>query len=202
MVHFFPGWGTPQPHSGQQASGYSPFTETVIAVALSALAFFTANAFDRTNPGLATLMRLGGVGVGLIWLFNRCCSSSTPGTPHVVHHHVPPPPVYVPPQSPPPYSGSFWNRFSLPTMHPAPATRAYAPPVAPHYPNVHPTHAPGGGFPSVHRAPPQPDPRPMHQAPSSRHPAFNSDPPPPYGHRSQSEHPGNQRQLFSAAKTR
>lgn len=50
--------------------------DTIVAIALSALAFIAASVFDRHDPVLAILLRCAPVGIALIWLFNRCLQNN------------------------------------------------------------------------------------------------------------------------------
>lgn len=150
MASFFTGLGFPQPHAGSShphaAPNPSAFSNTVIAVALSALGFFSASIFDRTDPGLAAIIRCASVGVGLIWLFNRSWPSAG-------SHFAAPSPMaanyyvgqnYYPSVIPTQTAPNFLNSFSPPGSHG----------VAPMPINVVPMYNPSSsGISSMHVAP-------------------------------------------------
>ncbi len=186
MVSYIQGWFQPASPQGLQAQRSSFYSDSIVALALGALALFSANAFNRTNPNLATMLRCVAGEIGLIWLFKSCCPTSTQ---HQGHYPVVPGPV-IPAASPPAHSQ--WNWWPWPNgnqLHAAPvygAAPVVQPIPIPHspfqqahinyshsglqggVPQVHPTHS--TGFPTVHRAPAQPDPRLMNQAPLTRQP--------------------------------
>jgi hypothetical protein len=164
MIPFIQSWFQPTVSQGWQGRSYSSHSNTIVALALSALALFTANVFDRTNPGLALILRCIVGGVGLIWLFNRCFPTSTKQHHHGHYPAAPAPVVHV--ASSPLDSG--WNWWPGPRwnqMHAAPVYRA-------HKRVQHPTHSSPGNFPTVYRTPAQPDLRYMHQAPLNREGGF------------------------------
>lgn len=241
MLHFFNNWFNPASYPAHQGQSDSSFGGTIIAAALGAIALISANGFDRTNPELATLLRCTAGGIGLFWLFSRCFSNNNGHSP--VQHAPGYQPVYVAPMASAPV---YFNPVQPPYHAPPKYHANMPPPVAPHIPpfslppaanTVYPyaavhaaSHSVGAGspptnsFPTVHRAPAQPDSTPMHTAPHHRGPSagafsFPSVAPAPHvggGSGStgfpnvqrasaggeNSSHAGNQRQLFAAAKTR
>lgn len=157
MINLLRNWCySAPPAAGQPAqANYSSISDTIIAAALSALALFTANGFERTNPALATMLRLAAGGIGLMWLFSRCCSDWI-GAQQPVGR-----------AAPAPVNLGYFNWFGprrhvvvQPPLMPQPAQQAHLPPVRP---------APVSprGFSAVQRAS-QPDPVPLHVAPVSR----------------------------------
>lgn len=161
MVNFVRGWfNPPSPSSGYQNQGNSLFSDTIISVALSALALVAANMFDRNSPGLAALLRCVPVGITLVWLFKRCCPQ---GNGYMYHHHYPATPVMTP-HMPPPSRQHYWNwNYWLQPNHinPAPVHRYSAPPP-PHYGPHHQTHNsyshahPGTSYSHIYPNPTQP----------------------------------------------
>jgi hypothetical protein len=177
MVNFFRGWFPPaHPSAGYQHQGNSVFSDTIVTVGLSALAFFAANLFDHDAPGLAALLRCVPVGAALIWLFKRCLPN---GNGYQHHYHAAPVVhAYAPPPSQHYHSNRRnwlnWSNWLQPNaMHPAPIHRHSAPPpqhYAGHFPPVHPAPAQPNGFPPVHPAPAQSHGFPyVHPAPAQPH---------------------------------
>ena len=174
MIHLNPFGETPI-HGAPSAPASSSFLESVASVALGALAILMASAFDRTNPGLAVVLRCVVGGIGLVWLFNRCCPEGE--TPARHYHHPIPTPIYARGSDPFNYGGG-WT--STNRMYEAPHSRpVYVTPPGhqrvPPFPNVvqSPTWQSREPFPNVIRT-------------SS----------------AQGNHPGNSVPLFEAAKTR
>ncbi len=90
MASIFSGWftpATPPPVHQHVKPKSSFFSDTIAATGLGAIALVTANALKRTNPELAALLQCTAGGIGLIWLFKRCCGSSS--TSQAVPHHNP-----------------------------------------------------------------------------------------------------------------
>lgn len=54
--------------------------DTIAVVAASAFSLLTANAVERTAPGLATLLRLVPIFSGLIWIFRRTIGVTSSGS--------------------------------------------------------------------------------------------------------------------------
>lgn len=105
MASIFSGWFNSTPPVNQPVvhQGSSFFRDTIVATALSAIALVSATAFDRTNPALAALLRCTAGGVGLIWLFKRCCCcGSNPG-----QQTVNSPTMHVPIQTHNPHQGNW-----------------------------------------------------------------------------------------------
>lgn len=133
MVHFIPNFFGPQaPHEGAPVHPTS-FAKNISTIALGGLAFFSANLIERTNPGLAAVIRCVVGGAGLVWLFNKCCpSNGAVGAAHHHHHHVSP--GYDNPLATPmPHHKyhqqptGFWNKYSVKNMWQAPYTRFFGP---------------------------------------------------------------------------
>jgi hypothetical protein len=167
MVNFIHSWFQPATPSGQQGQNDdSSWSNTILAVGLGALALFTANAFDRKNPPLATVLRCAAGGIGLIWIFSRCCPTSNGNQVHLTPAPVGPPPA--------PTGNNWWGwlpplNTTSTSFHPRPVHTPYvAPTVHTGYSHVPPAAAHPGGFPTVHRAPAQDDTLPMYQAPLTR----------------------------------
>ena len=152
---------------------------------MGAIALFSAHAFDRTNPGLATLLRCGAGGIGLIWLFNRFWGTTTDSSLHAhssphahyvhhVHHADDETSRHVAHGAYGPYGfGSPPHVIKVPTYH---APVVPFPKEPPHYTrHAHTTYSASDysgvplGFPTVHRAAAQPDMKPMYPAPVTDH---------------------------------
>lgn len=87
MVHFIPSFGLFAPHAGASVQVNS-YVDNIATIGLGALAFFSAHLVEKTNPGLAAVIRCVVGGAGLVWLFNRCCPGNDSfGVAHH-HHHV------------------------------------------------------------------------------------------------------------------
>ena len=155
MINMIGGWFNPAPQPGQQP-GSSGLGDTIIMVALGAIALVGANACDRDAPGLAVLLRCVPVGLTLIWLFKRCCPAGSFGQGYVPYHPQPAPIIIQQPSPQPWWQGNWFGR----NLWPAPVHRhqpQFVPQQVPVYvpqppPHVHP---PMGGFPAVMRAPAQ-----------------------------------------------
>lgn len=120
MVHFTPYFTQPAPHVGA-AVQMTSFADNVAIIGLGALAFFSSNLFERTNPGLAAVIRCVVGGVGLVWLFNKCCpSSGSMG----MHHHHPIDPGFVTPI--PHHKQKQAGFYSVKNMWEAPFSRFYS----------------------------------------------------------------------------
>ena len=175
MNYICPRWFDPAPQYHNQHPGDSSILrDTIVGIALSALALIGANAVDRDAPVLATLLRLVPAGMALIWLFRRCQCGGLGGFNHYANYHhqnagyqyhqqYVAPPIPVPPPAPR-YYNWFWRN---PIMHAAPVYRQ-APPPPPPPPVYQHHHYQAQPFPPVMRAPAQPPPQPMFAAPAFR----------------------------------
>lgn len=118
------------PNPNQPNTNRSFLAEKVVAIALIALGFLGANAVDSVNPALAMFIRISTGGVGLIWLFSRCCLNRKS------YPVVPLPNAPLPTSVPFSTSRSYWNwfpfrRHAFPvaqtttnSLHPVPISRS------------------------------------------------------------------------------
>jgi hypothetical protein len=191
MVSFIRGIFNPAYPNGVQSQRHLAVRDTIVAVALSALALITANACEYQSPGLAALLRCTVGGIALIWLFRRCFGNGSyyrhyPSQPPVVIYQNNPPPTIVNPLPPTP-PRSYWTGWNwFPTiLRSAPVSR---PPFAAQ-PQSHTNYSHASKVPPV---PVQPLPPqtfksgtsfsqwngpPLHAAPVSRHSSFTPVPP-------------------------
>lgn len=156
MINMIGGWFNPAPQLGQQPAS-SGLSDTIIMVALGALALVGANACDRDAPGLAVLLRCVPVGLTLVWLFKRCCPAGSYGQGYVPYNPQPAPIIIQQPAPQPWWQGNWFGR----NLWPAPVHRQqpqFVPQQVPVYvpPQPQPQLQPHlGGFPAVMRAPAQ-----------------------------------------------
>lgn len=183
--------------NGVQSQSHLAVRDTVVAVALSALALITASACEYESPGLAALLRCTVGGIALVWLFRRAFANRNhyqnyPSSQPVLVYQNNPPPVVLNPLPPPAPRRSYWTGWNwFPTIwHTAPVSRQPSPPPFTAHPQSHTNYSHTVSVPSV---PVKPLPTqtgyrsgttfsqwnggpPLHTAPVSRNSSFTSVP--------------------------